>query len=391
MFLYYINYFLFTQYKNYDKIKLMNKYYNRNTFLDAYKGFLMILVIIGHLTYFNYEDKFITLIYSFHMPAFLIISGILTKNKQNTNILNIIKQRFISCIIPYFIFYFISYIIIPQNDITTTIFSLKSTFSGVADSNYSINLPLWYLTFFFVNITTFEIILYISNIISSKFKKNKKHNKSYIINEIIIMIFILILTVISFIYSRILKLDRLVYNIEIALICLPFTYIGHLIKIIIPNIKNYLEEHKGYNQKIYILSIIIFIISFIVWFKLSLINKRIDLNARNFRHINLMYINAILGFFIFSVFVFFLNKIKYIKQMLRIIGQNSIYILAYHIPSVFYMNILFNDFMPKFVIDSLNTANFISILYKVCISIIFSLFMRCIHIYMYNYIKKIDS
>ena len=58
---------------------------NRNLYIDVQKGLLMVLVIIGHLSYFEYESRTITLIYSFHMPAFLIISGYLLNINQNDN------------------------------------------------------------------------------------------------------------------------------------------------------------------------------------------------------------------------------------------------------------------------------------------------------------------
>ena len=40
------------------------------------KGLLITLVVIGHLPFFDYDSRTLTLIYSFHMPAFLIIGGI---------------------------------------------------------------------------------------------------------------------------------------------------------------------------------------------------------------------------------------------------------------------------------------------------------------------------
>lgn len=361
----------------------------RISFFDTYKGLLMVLVIIGHFSFFDYEDKFITLIYSFHMPAFLIISGFLSKTDNNDGVLTTISKKFISCIVPYFVFYLITYIIIPHSDIIQYATSLKSTFSGVADSNYSMNLPLWFLTFFFVNTTVFELLKILSkNIAYNTIKPVSNIEPKYLITkEILLFIFCLTLTILSFIYSRVLKLGRLVYNTEIALFCIMFNYIGHIIKICYYKIKNNINNN---NKKILfvILNIFVFIIITIIWYKLSLYNKRIDLNARNFRRAHLLYINAILGFYIFSIISMILNKIPIINSVFRYLGKNSLYILAYHIPSIFYMNILFNEFLPNNLVSNLDSLNAFSFTYKIIVAILFSLFMALIHKGVKQYINK---
>lgn len=367
----------------------MRETHNRISFFDTYKGLLMILVIIGHFSFFDYEDKIITLIYSFHMPAFIIISGFLSKNENTDSVRTIIRKKFTSCIVPYFIFYFITYIIIPHSDIMQYVSSLKTTFSGVADSNYSMNLPLWFLTFFFVNTTVFELLKKLSSYISNSITptKNYRSQENTLSRELILFIFCLLVTILTFIYSRILKLGRIIYNTEIALFCIMFNYFGHIIKIVSEKIKTYINDNNK-KRKFIILNFILFIIITIIWYKLALYNKRIDLNARNFRQAHLMYINAMLGFYIFSIISFLLDNIPIIKNIFRYLGKNSIYILAYHIPSVFYMNILFNEFLPSNLTKNLDTLNMFSFTYKILTAILFSLFMGLIHKNIINYIKN---
>ncbi|HAK99484.1 acyltransferase family protein, partial [Exiguobacterium sp.] len=55
---------------------------NRNPWFDNIKGFLVIFVVIGHMLTdlrFDYDGKLLEtvylLIYSFHMPLFIILSG----------------------------------------------------------------------------------------------------------------------------------------------------------------------------------------------------------------------------------------------------------------------------------------------------------------------------
>ena len=52
---------------------------NRIVYIDALRGFAILLVIVGHLIQFNYssgiENPIFNIIYSFHMPLFFFISG----------------------------------------------------------------------------------------------------------------------------------------------------------------------------------------------------------------------------------------------------------------------------------------------------------------------------
>jgi len=63
---------------------------NRNPWFDNIKGFLVIFVVIGHMLTdlrFDYDGKLLEtvylLIYSFHMPLFIILS-VISSAKINT-------------------------------------------------------------------------------------------------------------------------------------------------------------------------------------------------------------------------------------------------------------------------------------------------------------------
>ena len=58
---------------------------NRIDSLDICKGILIILVVVGHAIEIvdpAHKSYFIKLIYSFHMPAFFIISGFLFNTRK---------------------------------------------------------------------------------------------------------------------------------------------------------------------------------------------------------------------------------------------------------------------------------------------------------------------
>lgn len=84
----------------------------RLTYFDTAKGFGMLLVLLGHLqgdTIFNYSPyilPFCTWIFSFHMPLFFLISGMLMNYRQEPakELTPLIKKRFRVIMIPYFWF-----------------------------------------------------------------------------------------------------------------------------------------------------------------------------------------------------------------------------------------------------------------------------------------------
>ena len=59
----------------------------RNQQLDIVKGFAIVLVVLGHAiqyTYRDFDNLFVfRLIYSFHMPLFMFVSGMLVQFNRN--------------------------------------------------------------------------------------------------------------------------------------------------------------------------------------------------------------------------------------------------------------------------------------------------------------------
>lgn len=77
---------------------------NRLIYIDALRGFAMLLVIVGHLIQFNYstgiENPIFNIIYSFHMPLFFFISGYVHSLSKKCTPLEFIKKRVRHLILP---------------------------------------------------------------------------------------------------------------------------------------------------------------------------------------------------------------------------------------------------------------------------------------------------
>ena len=125
-----------------------------------------------------------------------------------------------------------------------------------------------------------------------------------------------------------------------------------------------------------IIMLIVFIIS---WYKLSMYNGRIDLNARDYKNALLMYVDAILGFFIFAILSWPFSKIPLIKNIFGIFGENSLYILAGHVPSAFVTNVFLIPHLPVIVGTTLAHNSIFSITVLTSLGLLFSLIIALIH------------
>ena len=82
---------------------------SRIDWVDALKGSLIVLVVLGHAIQYSLPDDecynvyLWNLIYSFHMPAFMAISGFLNYYNQSTNYTRFIRRRTFQLLIPYII------------------------------------------------------------------------------------------------------------------------------------------------------------------------------------------------------------------------------------------------------------------------------------------------
>ena len=81
----------------------------RIAYIDRLKGFAILLVVIGHVVQFLYcPNNFDTnivfrFIYSFHMPLFFILSGMVTNLKLGSveELCQKVKSRFLQLVVPF--------------------------------------------------------------------------------------------------------------------------------------------------------------------------------------------------------------------------------------------------------------------------------------------------
>lgn len=149
--------------------KVINKK-NRITYIDTAKCISILLVLLGHILIIyrgmgNPHPRLLIFIYTFHMPAFFIFSGILFNNKKwlQSSSLKFIVSRIKSLLIPYLFLDIICGIIM---SIISHSFSCKILFEIVKKTfSFSPNVgPDWFLpTMFISSIIFYFFIKYYKN------------------------------------------------------------------------------------------------------------------------------------------------------------------------------------------------------------------------------------
>lgn len=109
---------------------------SRNTTIDICKGIGILLVVLGHL-----PNIFGSVIYSFHMGLFFILSGWCFKTSYLDNKFTFVKRRFIQIFLPFLLFKGVSYGIKCSG--------IWPGYSAIEDE-YSLMGTMWFLEVLFV-------------------------------------------------------------------------------------------------------------------------------------------------------------------------------------------------------------------------------------------------
>lgn len=134
-----------------------------NNFIDALKGFLIVLVVLGHelqMNYTNFDQLFLfKFIYAFHMPLFMIVSGYLAKMSllnSGCSVQKCVKKKFIYLVVPFVAWYIIGVLIDGE---------FLNLFNKINDLIIHIDNGLWYLYILFLC----YVLLYIVNRLKYKY------------------------------------------------------------------------------------------------------------------------------------------------------------------------------------------------------------------------------
>lgn len=179
---------------------------SRLEYVDFYRGIGIILMIMGHIGFGQVFDKYI---HAFHMPMFFFVSGFFY-DKEKYKIVDLIKKRIISLLIPYVAFAVIHYILY----FCLYGFDAKLLLSIVwnsPDPTIPIAGALWFLTALFFT----ELLYAFLDIIIAK--------------QIFMDLTIIALVIIGMLFGNIVPY-RLPFSLDISMVCMGYYHIAKRLK-----------------------------------------------------------------------------------------------------------------------------------------------------------------
>lgn len=312
----------------------------RIIWIDWGKAICMFLVILGHC---HLRDEEITkYIYSFHMPFFFFVSGILCKNSiSKETIIKDIKLL----IIPYLTYGIITIIFHSALNKEQTFEDTLITFQHLLFGNYYEDGPIWFLLALFFCKQLFHI-----------FQITKNFSSIY---------YTLIIS--SFFYIQVISIGaiKLPYHIDSALSGFPFFILGNLLKNI-PNLINQLNKRF----RLLLLTFLIVFTSFS-----SLNNGSIVMvNCMYGNNLLLYYLNAFLGIILIILIGGFLKE----NKLINLLSRGTIVTLGIH----GHILLVLHYYLPK-------TFDYYSTTYSLGLGLIYSFIAQIFCIFLMQLIKRL--
>jgi len=279
---------------------------NRIKYIDIARGISIILMIIGHVINHGWKRN---IIYSFHMPLFVIVSGYFFKENQSFK--TFLKKNLVKLELPCILSLVVANIIIMFqhnmsfiDSITNTLKILLFSYSFQGQFLKNISVPsigaLWFIQTLLCSRFIFFMLL--------KIKKLKENSALLGIASFIITAFGCFLGI---------KAIWLPFSFDVSLVFIIFMYVGYML-----NKYNLLDKILDNTGLILLICIV-----WLVGTKFC----NIELAIRHYPLGILSFITAILGtIFIFKIADIIDKKLKIIGNILAWYGKNSMYILCFH-------------------------------------------------------------
>lgn len=329
----------------------------RERYIDAARGFGIILMIVGH-AYFLPDTAF-TAIYGFHMPFFFILSGCLYNNEKWSGLgfFAYLKKKTKDYILPYFVFCFINLLInIPYEyyfgirgrelfDSTITHILWIFYAYGANDARLPNCSPLWFLPCLFLSCIYLFFLLKIKN--------------TY-------RLLVCVLSFVAIYYLNAFTIDQLPWHIDIALLGMIFMYVGY-------TLKNCNLNHVSNKMECIIQIIALFTVGYYCVFR----NGFCDINNRKIGNFVLYFVGAVT----ISIAMIIISKIIFHRiSFLVFLGRNTIIIMAFNMVITIYSYKVW-DYIPVLK----------NITYNWFVCTIVNLVVCLIIIYVHNYLRRLLS
>lgn len=298
----------------------MKKIKYRKSWIDICRGVGILLVLYGHVLG---SDQSRYLIYSFHMPLFFFLSGLVFNTRDAESYKIFLKKNLKQIILPYYTFAGITLILwlifikpAASNHIPQELWGIVYG-NGIFPS-LEFNSPLWFLPCLFVTKFFYMLI--------------HKYSKSVKVKYISLVF----LGTVGYILSAFFPLIKLPFSIEVAFTAVVFFGFGHLM-VQLTLLKNKIKENTWLTA--ILMSITTF---FFAWIHFRMSGLQIDMRINQLNNILLFYSAAFSGIFAVISISYIVKKNRFIEY----IGKNTLLLFIWHYP----LYLVITSFLSNFPI-----------------------------------------
>lgn len=278
---------------------------DRVTWIDVARGIGIILVIYGHAIG-AITMRFI--IYSFHMPLFFFLSGMVFKSGKNKPYLPFLIKDFKRIMIPYFIYAFFFFILwlplthperMTIEGISKQVFGI---FYGSGNDGYlAFNVVLWFLPCLFL---TKQLFWFVSKLLPKQ-----------------IFLTLICFSIIGYLFSIFFPDVNFPLGFETALTSIVFFGFGYLWKFLPEKVN---QTVRKFAWPIFISGILITVVFTLINYHLY--GHQIDLRLNHLNNYFLFYAGAFSGILGVIAISMIINK----NKVLEYLGQKTMVLFVWH-------------------------------------------------------------
>lgn len=319
---------------------------HRISWIDICKGIGILSVLYAHALDANSVRY---LFYSFHIPLFFFLSGVVFHHRNNENFFRSLRKSVNGILKPYLFFSLISIIIwyiLRGFPVLNTNFFLQQiihiTYGNGSSNQFFYNVVLWFLPCLFASRMLFTLIITITQ------------------KRVILFLMLLVCAIGGYILSTFFPHLKLPFGLETALSAVVFFGIGYIWHSHHGLMKRIIHEKAG---RIFILSLIFSVLSAVLNY--SLTGRQIDMRLNFIENIFLFYMTAFLGI----TCCVSLSHIFEKNKVLEYLGKNSMQLFIWHLAIFSVLSKLLLVFMTPEVLGNLRNI-YLAPLYTVVSTLI---------------------
>lgn len=298
---------------------MQNKISNKKRFdyVDLAKALGMLTIIWGHVA----AGKSVTFVYTFHIPLFFFLSGMVFVKGKYPDFLSFVKRKTQTLIVPYIIYSFVTWVIwavfsyATHANVASYWMPLLETFIGQGSEGYLVhNVPLWFVTCLFA----MELLYYWISKLSDLW-------------NVIVCVLLAVASWLLVNKCEFFDFTTLPWSLEVAMAALVFYSSGHLL---VKNIGHQKMEETVYGKKW--LSFVIMLGLFVLTYLGGVMNGKVSMGHANLHNPIIFYPAAFIGVSAVIILSLLITGSKFVKTKLwgALIwfGQNSFIAMSIHNP-----------------------------------------------------------